>query len=724
MIPQIRLQPDTLVVIDGAHHKVLSRDDAGVTLRTMGERPVTVVKTHQELADLYFATPRRLRLIAELAAGLPEGVRANLERQIEGFDVAYQDEALRRLDYVQGFDRAFAEGTAKKTIAGFASVARSVAAERRRLQAELEEADPETLGVEKVGGSTLQKWYRRWRKAGRSMAALVPLEERKGGAGPKIDPEVDAVIARRIREDWLTPEQLPLAHVVRFIQDDVRRLNESRVQPLDVPSASTVRRWVARNVAKFDEVYHREGKAAAEELFRHVKAAPKATRPLQVVEVDHTPLDVLLVHGDGALAKERNGKRTKRVWLTVAICTATRMIVGFHISDVRPSWTSVMHCLRMAVLPKDLAGIRVQTSWPVFGVPEVVKLDNGREFHSRSMKAAAGQLRFELRYMPRRRPHLKGIVERVLGTIARDFCAYLPGRTFRDVRERGDYDSVGRAALTLAQLVELFTIWVVDIYHNRPHGGLLGRTPLQRWTDLQGYGVRLPPSAEDLTPLIALVVPRTIQRSGITFLGLRYQSDLLRGIRRRKGFHFGDEFLVKVDPADLGHVLVLLEDEGRWESIRCEDHRLADGVSLQEWRDTVEVARRMTSKDQRVSQETLVKAMRLLREEGRLAGAKPVRLTQIDVDWFREHVDDPMFDLAADPADADTGHREERLRARLPAGDDEEAGGTDRPEVVVPPAPAPAPVAEAGTVSSPLAVATPFPDADDDTDDEIDWTAE
>ncbi|WP_164139932.1 hypothetical protein, partial [Stenotrophomonas maltophilia] len=67
------------------------------------------------------------------------------------------------------------------------------------------------------------------------------------------------------------------------------------------------------------------------------------------------------------------------------------------------------------------------------------------------------------------------------------------------------YDSVGQAALTLAQLVEFFTIWVVDIYHNRKHGGLLGRTPLLRWQDLAGYGTRLPPSADDLDPLIALV---------------------------------------------------------------------------------------------------------------------------------------------------------------------------------------------------------------------------
>ncbi|MCJ2142863.1 DDE-type integrase/transposase/recombinase [Methylobacterium sp. E-066] len=373
-----------------------------------------------------------------------------------------------------------------------------------------------------------------------------------------------------------------------------------------------------------------------------------------------------MLDGDGAPArdKRREDKRTKRVWLTIAICAATRMIVGFHISTERPSWSSVMHCLRMAVLPKDLDHLRVLTSWPVFGVPEVVKLDNGREFHSRSMKAAAGQLRFELRYMPRGKPHLKGKVERVLGTIARDFCAYLPGRTFRDVRERGDYDSVGQAALTLIQLIEFFTIWVVDIYHNRAHGGLLGRTPLQRWEDLAGYGTRLPPSADDLTPLIALVVPRTIQRHGITFLGLTYQSDDLKGIRRGKGFHFGDEFLIKVDASDLSSLLVLVDEEARWITVPCEDG-LADGTSLVEWRDVVQTARRMTREGQRVARATLVRAMELLRAECRKAGVKPQRLASIDIDWFREHADDPMFEVAWDVADEDA-YMAERLRSQRP----------------------------------------------------------
>ncbi|MBY0256994.1 DDE-type integrase/transposase/recombinase [Methylobacterium sp.] len=664
---QIRLHEDAIVIIEGVYHKVLSRDESGVTLRTLGARPVSITKTHAELAELYFGEPRRLQLITDLTDGLPQAVKDNILRSIDSFTVHQQEVALMRLDYMQACDQCFALGTHTKVPQGFDDISQRVAAERRERAIEHECSNPADVPLERWSGSALKGWYGRWRKGGRSLAALIPLDDRKGRTGFRLDPEVEHIIAKRIREDWLLLNGPPLSQVINLIQGEIERRNNKQVIALKTPDGMTIRRWVKANVSLFDQIRHREGKAAAEQHFRHVQRAPQSTRPLEVVEIDHTPLDVLVLESDGSPARDRRRreKRTKRVWLTIAICATTRMIVGFHISDERPSWTSVMHCLRMAVLPKDLSNVRVMTAWPVFGIPEVVKLDNGREFHSRSMKAAAGQLRFELRYMPRRKPHLKGKVERVLGTIARDFCAYLPGRTFRDVREKGDYDSVGLAALTLPQIVEYFTLWVVDIYHNREHGGLLGRTPLQRWQDLGGWGVRLPPSADDLDPLIALVVPRTIQRDGITYLGLTYQSNELRGVRRRKGFHFGDEFLVKVDASDLSHLLVLVDEGVGWIKVPCIDP-LADGTSLAEWRDVVRTARRMTREGQRVARATLFRSMELLRAECRKAGVRPQRLVDTDIDWFREHADDLMFDIAGEAED-DQAHGVERLRTRRPA---------------------------------------------------------
>jgi putative transposase len=298
----------------------------------------------------------------------------------------------------------------------------------------------------------------------------------------------------------------------------------------------------------------------------------------------------------------------------------------------------------MAVLPKRPESYGAVSAYPVFGVPERLFIDNGREFHSRSLHAAAGQLRMELRWLRRRTPHLHGKVERLNGTINRDFLAFFAGRTFRDVREKGDYDSVGRAAFTPAEISKLFGLWVIDIYHNRPHRGLMGRSPLQCWEDVSHFGVRLPPTAKEIAAAVSVAINRTITTKGITFLGLLYQSDQLQAMHRRDG-HIGRAYLVRVDPVDIGHLLVLSEEQGTWISVPCTHPELAHGVSLSEWKSTVSLARKIESNRDRVAIGTLLYARRRLAAEAEAKGSRQEKLTDQDASWFVNHADDPIFQL-------------------------------------------------------------------------------
>lgn len=400
-----------------------------------------------------------------------------------------------------------------------------------------------------------------------------------------------------------------------------------------------------------------------------------ATRPLEIVQVDHTLLDLQTVVDQDQRGRELKDKAVRRLWLTTAICATTRMIVGFHIGFERPSWTTVMECLRMAVLPKDspMEGQRLSTEWPVYGIPEVVVVDNGLEFHSRSMKAAAGHLGFELRYAPVRKPHLKGVVERSLGEVARNFLAFLPGRTFRDVRARGDYPAEALAHLTLEEVREAFLLWVVDYYHNRPHGGLLGVTPLTRWKELAGYGVRLPPQASDLDALIGLVIERQIRPEGITYLGLTYQSTELRTMRRRPG-HAGKMWMVKLDPLDLSHVLVLDEERKKWISVPSDDPELTEGLTLAEWRETVEEAKARAARSKRLSRNALLEARRRLMEIGEKSGAgKQKRVSKQDLDWADEFSSRSSPVVLPDGVEDEPDPAQRRRNTRRRAGDDTSA---------------------------------------------------
>jgi putative transposase len=67
---------------------------------------------------------------------------------------------------------------------------------------------------------------------------------------------------------------------------------------------------------------------------------------LEVVQIDHSPVDVIVVD-------EVHRLPIGRPWPTLAIDVATRVVVGFYVSLEAPSSTSVALCLTQAVLPKE-----------------------------------------------------------------------------------------------------------------------------------------------------------------------------------------------------------------------------------------------------------------------------------------------------------------------------------------------------------------------------------
>ena len=58
--------------------------------------------------------------------------------------------------------------------------------------------------------------------------------------------------------------------------------------------------------------------------------APPARHPLDLVQVDHTPMDLIVVD---PIDREPIG----RPWLTVAIDTYSRCIAGFHVTLEAPA---------------------------------------------------------------------------------------------------------------------------------------------------------------------------------------------------------------------------------------------------------------------------------------------------------------------------------------------------------------------------------------------------
>jgi putative transposase len=103
---------------------------------------------------------------------------------------------------------------------------------------------------------------------------------------------------------------------------------------------------------------------------------------LEIVQVDHTQADVLLV-------SEYDRRIIGRPWLTIALDVATRCVLSFYVSMDRPGAATVGLLLTRAALRKEpwLEKIEVDAEWPMSGIPKVLHLDNAAEFKSRALRS-------------------------------------------------------------------------------------------------------------------------------------------------------------------------------------------------------------------------------------------------------------------------------------------------------------------------------------------------
>lgn len=165
-------------------------------------------------------------------------------------------------------------------------------------------------------------------------------------------------------------------------------------QGLQTPTRRTVQRRLdamdAREVAKA-----REGAKAARQKFALVTGENKANQPLEIVQIDHTPADIILVD---SFERQPIG----RPWVTLAIDVATRMVTGYYTSLEAPTRLSVALCLTQAVAPKAelLAELACSVPWRGLGKPHSIHVDNGRDFRSRAFRSACVEWEINLVYGP------------------------------------------------------------------------------------------------------------------------------------------------------------------------------------------------------------------------------------------------------------------------------------------------------------------------------------
>lgn len=443
-----------------------------------------------------------------------------------------------------------------------------------------------------VSAMSIYRWLNDYEQSGGDIRALIPNSKKQGGHGKlyiadEAQTTVNAVINEMcLKREKATIDDVYAETVLRI--DEENRLRETAIQ---APSRRTVARRIERLDLK-EKFAARHGKRAARHEFSQFKQTEYPDRPMGRVEIDHTRLDVIVVDDEDDLPL---GRPT----LTSSFDTTTRYPTGYYLGFEPPSYLSVMECLYHGIRPKGDVRTMYGTdhSWLVYGLPANLVIDNGKEFVGRDLEDACLQLGIILQQTPVKMPHFKSAVERFFGTTNTGVLHTLPGTTFSNVLQRGDYNSLRAAVLTLHDLDKIIHIFLLDYYAERFHKGLEG-IPARRWEAhlKDGFMPRLPPNLDELQILLGRVEFRTVQPYGIELFSLRYNCrDLtllrihLKGEKAKIKYHPGDlSRIYAYDPVDNLYLEVPALDQEYAHNLSLWKHRVIRSFVLKE-QDTVDI---------------------------------------------------------------------------------------------------------------------------------------
>ncbi len=194
--------------------------------------------------------------------------------------------------------------------------------------------------------------------------------------------------------------------------------------------------------------------------------------------------------------KVRHGKSRRKTYLIAFIDDATR-VVPFAAFDTAENIQAFLPVFSNAIIRR--------------GIPQRLYVDNGASYRSRHLALVCARLGIALIHARPYQPAGKGKIERWFRTLRAGWLAHLDAPVL---------DS-------LQTLNRSLWVWIEGEYHNTPHRGLEGRTPLEQWA-LASAGVRYPDATLDLNDTFLFEVKRRVHKDRTVSLhGRLYEVDAL-----------------------------------------------------------------------------------------------------------------------------------------------------------------------------------------------------
>ena len=266
----------------------------------------------------------------------------------------------------------------------------------------------------------------------------------------------------------------------------------------------------------------------------------KADFSNQIVQCDHTKLDIRIVDKDGKLLNWRP-------WLTTVVDTFSSCLIGYHLWHKQPGSHEVALTLRHAALPKQYPPeYEIQKSWDICGLPlQYFFTDGGKDLARSNLIKAFGK-KFGFQCELRDRPPQGGIVERLFGTINTQVLQPLVG--YISPAEGGAERAEKEACLTIEDIDKILAAYFCDDYNHQPYTKDARDTRFERWFRGMGSKVPEPLNERELDILLMKEEQRIVQAHGSVYFGnLTYHCEELLPFR-------GEYVTLTYDP---DHILTL-----------------------------------------------------------------------------------------------------------------------------------------------------------------------
>lgn len=395
---------------------------------------------------------------------------------------------------------------------------------------------------------SLKRWSKKLYSSDFKLDSLIPNNSKKGNRERRLPVELESLIREKC-ELINNDSNYTATKAWNELIEAIKKINiESGLDLPEITLQSFYLRY--RKISPYQKKVNELGKFRADKEFRQLKSGQVLNRILEVVEIDHTILDIHLIDED-------TGTVVGRPTITIVVDVYSKSILGFYIGFMPPSLLTVKKALKHAILPKTYVKEKypqIVNEWFCHGLPELITSDNGKEFDADNLEGILADLLVNFKKNPTASPWYKGTVERVIGVINKRFLSGKEGSTNAFKIGDSTYKPEKRAAHTLTNFVEEFHKFVIDDYQvSTKNYGMI--VPNVEWLRSSQMFCPRPFYLNNIDLDFILLARKTVTLSnhGVFVNYLRYNSEAISNIYQKIGKHSTE---ARFDEENLGFVFV------------------------------------------------------------------------------------------------------------------------------------------------------------------------